>query len=90
MKIVKIGAIWCPGCLVMGKTWKEINSLYPNLDIETYDYDMDSEEVAKYNVGKILPVIIFFNNGEEFSRLNGEKKKEEIITVIEEIMNEKN
>ena len=68
----------------MKKIWKEIEKEYPNLDIENYDYDMDKEEVEKYNVGKILPVIIFKNNDEEI-RLIGEKKKEEIIKVIEEL-----
>ena len=84
MKIIKINALWCSGCLSMKKIWKEIEKEYPNLDIENYDYDMDKEEVEKYNVGKILPVIIFKNNDEEI-RLIGEKKKEEIIKVIEEL-----
>ena len=26
MKIIKIGAIWCPGCLVMKKVWNNITS----------------------------------------------------------------
>jgi hypothetical protein len=34
MKVIKIGAIWCPGCLVMKKVWKNINASYDNLLIE--------------------------------------------------------
>ena len=40
MKVVKINAIWCSGCLVMNKIWKNI---LKNQQIETInlDYDMD-------------------------------------------------
>ena len=76
MKIIKISAIWCPGCLVMKKVWKNIQSDYQDLDITELDYDMDSEEVNKYNPGKVLPVIIFLdNNGKELTRLIGEQKE---------------
>ena len=30
MKIIKVGAIWCPGCLVMKKVWNNI--------LKDYDY----------------------------------------------------
>ena len=84
MKIIRINAMWCSGCLSMKKLWKDIEKEYPDLDIITYDYDMDEEEVKKYNVGKILPVVIFIKNNVQ-KRLIGEKKKEEIIEVIKEL-----
>ena len=84
MKIIRINALWCAGCLSMKKIWKEIENEYPNLDIENYDYDMDKEKVERYNVGKILPVIIFQKKDREI-RLIGEKSKEEITKVIEEL-----
>ena len=34
MKIIKIGAIWCPGCLVMKKVWKNIITNYPDIALE--------------------------------------------------------
>ncbi len=84
MKIIKIGAIWCPGCLVMKKVWKNIVVDNPNLDIIELDLDMDSQEVNKYNPGKILPVCIFFDdNGNELERLIGEQKE----SVIREKIN---
>lgn len=82
MKIIKIGAIWCPGCLVMKKIW---NNILKNneLDILELDYDMDSEEVSKYDIGKILPVVIFLDkDGNELERLIGEKKESELIEVV--------
>ena len=76
--------MWCSGCLSMKKIWKDIEKEYPDLDITTYDYDIDEEEVKKYNVGKILPVVIFIKNNVQ-KRLIGEKKKKEIIEVIKEL-----
>ena len=76
MKIIKIGAIWCPGCLVMKKIWKNILNDYQDLNVTELDYDMDSEEVNKYNPGKVLPVIIFQDDtGNELTRLIGEQKE---------------
>lgn len=76
MKIIKIGAIWCPGCLVMKKVWKNILNDYSNLDITELDYDMDSEEVSKYNPGKVLPVVIFLDDDRELERLIGEQSED--------------
>ena len=83
MKIIKIGAVWCPGCLVMKKIWNNILSKY-ELDIVELDYDMDNEEVKKYDVGNVLPVVIFLdNNDNELERLIGEQKESKLIEVIE-------
>ena len=84
MKIIKIGAIWCPGCLVMRPMWQEIEKEI-NLDTMYLDYDDDHEEVLKYNICKILPVFIFLdNNGIELTRLIGEVSKKKILETIEE------
>ena len=75
MKIIKIGAVWCPGCLVMNKVWNNISKDYTDLEIDSLDYDMD--DISKYNVGNVLPVIIFLNNeGLELERLVGEQKED--------------
>ena len=85
MKIIKIGAMWCPGCLVMKKVWKNILSDYPELNIIELDYDMDSQEVGKYNPGKVLPVVIFMNdNDQELERVIGEVKEELLRKKISE------
>ena len=86
MKIVRINALWCSGCLYMKKVWKEIENIYPDLNIETYDYDMDEEKVKSFNPGEILPVTIFYKDNTEYKRLNGEHKKEEIIDIIKECL----
>ena len=84
MKIIKIGAIWCPGCLVMKKIWKSILEKYPNLNLIELDMDMNSEEVKKYNPGKVLPVIIFLDDKDnELERLIGEQKEKDITDIID-------
>lgn len=84
VKVIKIGAVWCSGCLIMNKTWNNILKKY---DIETVnlDIDIDEEEVKEYNVGDVLPVLVFYKDGVEVSRLEGEKSEAELIKIIEEI-----
>ena len=83
MKIVKINAMWCSGCLSMKKIWKSIEEEY-EIEIVNYDYDIDDDVVENYNVGDILPVAIFYKDDIEVARLVGEHKKEDIIKIIEE------
>lgn len=85
MKIIKITAVWCPGCLLMNKTFKKIKEQYPDIEIESYDYDIDEEEIKKYNIGNLLPVTIFINNDKEVSRLIGERNFEEIERELSNI-----
>ena len=85
MKVVKIGAIWCSGCLVMKKIWKNIMNDYQDLDVIELDLDMDHDEANKYNPGKVLPICIFLDDkGVELERLIGEQKEETIRKKIEE------
>ena len=84
MRVVKINAIWCSGCLEMNKIWKNITNKY---EIETLnlDYDMDEEEVNKYNVGDILPVFIFFDQDKEITRVIGEVSEKEMLDKLREV-----
>lgn len=83
MKIIKFGAVWCPGCLFMKSRWKKVNEIIPNLDITDYDYDVNSDKVEQYQIGKLLPVTIFENEeGKELERLVGEVNSEKLIEII--------
>lgn len=82
MKIIKINAMWCGGCLSMHKVWKKIEEKYTNIEIINYDYDMDEDIVKEYNVGSLLPVAIFYDGDKEIARLNGEKTASEIESII--------
>ena len=78
MEVVKINAVWCSGCLVMNKVWKQVLE-EKNIKTIELDYDMDEDEVKKYNPGDILPVFIFFDkNNKEILRIDGEKSKNDM------------
>ena len=82
MKIVKVGALWCPGCIVMNKSWDKLKEKYTNITFENLDLDFDFEETEKYDVGDTLPVIIFLKDGKEYKRLVGESSFEDIESII--------
>lgn len=85
MKVLKFGAIWCPGCLVMKPRWAEIEKENTWLKSEYYEYDNSSEQVEKYNIGDSLPVFIFLDKNEnEILRLKGEVSKKDILKILEE------
>lgn len=86
MKIIRVSAIWCPACLVMRPIMNEIEEMFPNIEQIEYDYDLDEDEIKKYNVGNILPVFIVLDEDKEITRIIGEKKKEEIINILKEVV----
>ena len=70
MKIIRINAMWCPGCLISKRIWQEIEKIYPNIEYIDYDYDLDIES-ENYNVGDILPVVIIEKNKKEITKEKG-------------------
>lgn len=83
MKIVKISSLGCPSCIIMNKRFNEIKNKY-TFDYEEYDYDFD--DIKEFNVGKILPVYIFYKNGKEVNRLSGEHSVNEFESIIRGIL----
>ena len=86
MKIIKINAMWCPGCLLAKNIWNEIEKEYPNHEYISLDYDLDEEDIEKYNVGEILPVVIIEKDNKEIKRIIGEKNKKEILEEMSDIL----
>jgi thiol-disulfide isomerase/thioredoxin len=84
MKILKIGAVWCNGCLVMRPRWGEIEKEMPDLVTEYHDFDQEHDIVKQYHIESgVLPVAIFIGkNNQELARLTGEVDKAEIIKTI--------
>ena len=76
--LIVISAVWCPSCLLLKKHLKKLKEDF-NLNYQMYDYDLDEDEVQKYNVGDKLPVMIFGDK-----RLIGEKSYEEIVAFLKE------
>ena len=88
MKVIKISAIWCPSCIIMTNVINKIKNDYPNLEFINYDFDNDEEIVKKYNIGEILPVLIFLDKDDnELGRSIGEKNKKELTQIIESMIN---
>lgn len=77
-KLIIISAVWCPSCLILKKDLKKIIEEY-QIDFQMLDYDLDEDEVSKYNIGDKLPVMIY-----EDRRLVGEKSYEEIVNFLKE------
>ena len=83
MKLLKFGAVWCPGCLIMKPRWKEVEAENPWLKTEYYEFDAEKEMVEKYKINRTLPTFVFLDKkGNEFLRLNGEIEKEKLIEII--------
>ena len=79
MKIVKVGAMWCPACIITNKYWKDLKKKYSFIEFLDYDLDMDEEEVKPLKIGNKLPeIIIYDDNNVEIKRIIGEKTQEEM------------
>lgn len=85
MKLVRISAIWCTSCILTYKDYQKIKEEYKNYTYEELDYDMD--DITKYDVKDILPVIIIYKDDKEVTRITGEKRYKEIKKILEEVGN---
>jgi hypothetical protein len=82
MKVIKFGAVWCNGCLVMKPRWQKIEDANPDLSTRYYDFDSDKAMVKKHEVEEgRLPCFIWLDKkNNELERMTGEpsvKKLEE-------------
>ena len=84
MKVVKIGAIWCSGCLVMNNVISKTLKKYPIEFIE-YDLDMDEEDTLPYHPGDVLPVFIVLDGDREITRFVGEYSYEQFVQKLKDV-----
>ena len=82
MKLIKVSALWCPACLITNKAVNKLIDENKDIELISLDYDFDEDEVKKYDVGKVLPVLIFEKDNKEVLRLIGEKNYEEIKEAV--------
>lgn len=79
MKLIKVSAEGCMACILMEERMREVRpELIENLDVISYDYDMDETEVEPLDVGTTFPVLILESDGIEVGRLVGEKSDHEL------------
>ena len=82
MKVIKIGAKWCPDCEVMSPRWKEIEKEHSWLETEYIGVDENPEAMNKYKV-LALPCFIFFNREEkEILRFTKIVEKDILVKAI--------
>ena len=84
MKLIKIGAIWCSGCLVMNNVLSKVMKNY-TFDYQEYDIDMNEEEAKTYNPGDTLPVFIVEEKGQEITRFAGEYSYDEFVQKLKDV-----
>ena len=84
MKLIKIGAIWCSGCLVMNNVISKTLKNY-TIDMIEYDLDMNEEEVAPYQPGDVLPIFIVMDGDKEITRFVGEYSYDEFVQKLKEV-----
>ena len=91
MRVIKIGAIWCGGCLVMNKVWNKLIKNY-SFDYTELDLDMDEDEVKNYNPGDKLPIFIVLDGNREVERFIGEFSYDDIEKKLKDVgvLNEEN
>jgi thiol-disulfide isomerase/thioredoxin len=84
MKVLKFGADWCSGCLVMRPRWEKIEDEMPELETEYYDFDTSKDKVEEFGVDSgRLPCFVFVSkSGEELERLTGEPSEKKLREVI--------
>ncbi|MBL7021805.1 thioredoxin family protein [Patescibacteria group bacterium] len=82
MKVLKFGAVWCPGCLVMRPRWEKIEKENEWLITEYFDIDEFPEVIDKYKLTEYPTVIILDKNEQEIDRKQGEISEEEILDLI--------
>jgi len=88
MKVLKFGAVWCPGCHIMKPRWQEIEKDNPGLETQYFDYDQSPDEIKRWNITESLPTFVFLDkDGQEILRLFGEVDKKKLLEVIEENKN---
>jgi len=87
MKIIKIGADWCPECAIMRPRWAEIEKEMPKLQTEYIDIDKQPGIKASRHIDHV-PTFIFLDcNDKEILRLKGLIEKEDLMKHIDENKN---
>lgn len=82
MKVLKFGAIWCSGCLIMKPRWQEIEKELSWLKTEYYDADERQDLVEKYSI-TAYPCFIFLDkDNQEIHREYGQIDKDKLVEII--------
>ena len=85
MRVLKFGAVWCPGCIIMKPIWEEMEAEMSELKTEYFDIDENSDMAKQWEVSDEIPIFIFLDKeGKEFARKKGQISKQELMDFIKE------
>ena len=87
MRILKIGADWCPECVIMRPRWQEVKKQFPDLAIEDIDIDKNPAIKKERSVEDIPTFIFLDDSGQEFLRLEKLVETEDLVRIIKENIN---
>jgi thioredoxin 1 len=80
--LVDFYASWCPHCKNIAKDVTEASdALVGRARVGKLDIEENSVTSSKYEI-KGTPTFIVFKNGEEVERVSGEKKKQQLIDMV--------
>ena len=82
MKVLKFGAIWCSGCLVMKPRWEKIERENPWLQTEYFDVDENKDLVEKYELQKFPAFVFLDKTGETLQKISGEFPEKYLLDII--------
>ncbi len=82
MQIVKISSLGCTSCIIVNQVLEKVLENY-KVYVKEIDYDFDD---YSYEVGNVLPVLIFEENGREVARLVGEVSYSDIENKLKEVL----
>ena len=82
MKVIKIGADWCPECLIMKPRWAEIERELAWLETEFVDLDKNPEVKKERKIDHVPTFIFLDNQGNEFERMQGIIEKNDLIDFL--------
>ncbi len=79
--IIDFWAPWCGPCRMLSPVLEDIARSFSQVQIAKVNVDDNPELAIKYGISSI-PAIIYFKNGEIFSRTLGYMEKEQLISKL--------
>ncbi|MFH0814980.1 MAG: thioredoxin family protein [Candidatus Falkowbacteria bacterium] len=83
MKIIKIGAIWCPVCIVLKNNLMEFQKQNPDLRVEYIDIDDNPEVKQKYEIDDVPVIVVLDDTNNVVTKFQGEDALNNLLKFIE-------
>ena len=83
--VVDFFAPWCGPCRMMHPIIEEVSEEYANIQFVKIDID-DAIEVANQQNIQVVPTIIAYKNGVEFSRIRGYNSKRDFELFVQSLL----